>query len=684
MDNYTDVMNAGYQIYVTQNGLTDTSERKAEWFKVGDSIREENESNQFITAENIASMTLERLEENENKTATASNEYLIADLVEDMNDVAITGIVQVISPKKRFTSKKGKELELQRVLILDEKEDLLWINAWNNDITFLISTITEQDIHAGSKVCFNGLRIGKAYRGGLEATISSDTTLDLLVENVDGGVKIAPTPIKEITEEGDYLIEGKVLFIGAIEEVGYKKTLKTTLVIGDIEGTIKVNLWASEAYVPSDMDLHVGDIVKLGGIAKEYNNEISLTYNSDFGLTQLGKDIAEKYDVANIEFTPIDEVFYMADGDTVHLEGVITRVMAKKTFENGSLQVVYINDYKQSQDQIEVTIWNPPADIFTVGDIMTIYDGVVTTDDYNGGNKINCSFSTLYSVLEIEFAESYLKLEGFREFYDSLDQPLQVDDLKKYADSGDYIDVKAVTLNCPSAFPFVKGDGSTGHIRKSTIGNALKLTSLVTWGTNSKIPLIVGNWYYFYNVKAVENYDTGEIEVHVDNNTRIERAINIDATPVLDTQYTMIKNIDTAIDKDLENVCIKGAISDVLSIIVFPKCPDCNKKLANTDTGFVCEHCGNTVYDPLLLLKVLCVVNDTLIEVWGAEAEKLIGEEASFKVVEEMKENKTACVDKWIGKVLKAYGTLSFEDTSASHTDNDWNDLLKAGYIDME
>lgn len=87
--------------------------RESYWQNTFYKLYEENKENTFLTIDNLIEMTTETLQENKNKTHTSNTAQEIKNLIEDLDDVTITGTIQNISETLTFKNKKDTTFQLK-------------------------------------------------------------------------------------------------------------------------------------------------------------------------------------------------------------------------------------------------------------------------------------------------------------------------------------------------------------------------------------------------------------------------------------------------------------------------------------------------------------------------------------------------------------------------------------------
>ena len=115
-----------------------------------------------------------------------------------------------------------------------------------------------------------------------------------------------------------------------------------------------------------------------------------------------------------------------------------------------------------------------------------------------------------------------------------------------------------------------------------------------------------------------------------------EEARDLPTIPEIEAQLYKERYIED-IEEDDENIKITATIeSTSTDQIVFPMCPNCNKRVTSDENGFNCEVCGEKIEEPNYLMIISTILEDDTGTItttfFRTEAEKLIDKTTSEAV----------------------------------------------------
>ena len=557
-----------------------------DWISKFKSIKIENADNTFITDAQIAQMVNAEYDNQEN---TQQTYYLtkIADLLPGLDDAQIEATIMSISSPREFISRKGKKMSLQKMRVSDDSA-AFDITVWYNDITTFQEIVEEYDLQPGDLVQITGLNTSE-YQGEINASWSRKTKLTLIEKEYEDVLQPI-TQIMDIDEEGTYRIEGIVVFVGEPQIVGQNKTLLQKIVVtDDWEHEIEICIWRDTTSIIA------GDKIQAYIDVTRYKDQLNYNLNTNYQINTL------KHTRIKMERKKLAEIEQLQNYDKVNTAGTVIRRYNDVPYDRGYITTWVLQ--LEDDNIIDFTMFGETGKHYNcgVGDVVQIYKANKDFDAYTLQPKLNHGYDTLIHIIPMENVSI--------EF-----TPLA--EISKYADEDEYFDINAYVLKKQASYPYQKMDNTSSTITRGELADDTSIVDMVIWG-GQQILLQYGLQYHIYNVKAKENENTGQTEIHIDNRTRIEE------TPLTINLNNHYQPVDKLKDDLLtENVQITGELS-TLTINEYPRCPTCNSKLTETMTGHYCEQCKHETI-PKYLWKAQTTINNQHITLWGDVAETLI------------------------------------------------------------
>ena len=559
------------------------------WIARYEEIKEENKENSFITEAQIASMVNESFGDNTNEVSENTSRE-IPDLIPGMDEAVFQGIIKTISPVRHLTSKKGRKLDLQRIIFIDEKGNSINLDIWNRDIQGWNRIREEFDLQPNDLVEVQNVSI-KEYRGNNTSTWTTKTILKPIKKGYKD-VSDKVTPLKDIKQEGSYRIQVHFLFVGEPQLVGQNNTPLQKIVISDDWETVeKLCIWREELpYVQGDkVDLHVN--------VSSYQNQLNFNYDNEY------EPIVLSHNQIDMTTANMEEIEELEPNDTVNIQGKIIRIFNPIPYDKGHITTWTI--LLEGGNEIDFTMFQETGRNYspTIGTMVDIYDAIISWDDYSFCQKLIHGYDTLLSLKQPEEEETSVVFTSLA-------------DIQRYADEDIYIDIQCHIIKKNNTITYQRQDNTASTVTHLLCCDNSDMKPMVVWG-DQQFLIQYGGEYNLYNVRVKENYDTNEFEIHCDNRTRVEEAkLGIK----LDNLYTLVDELSEDLLSDL--IAVEGTISN-MQIFEYPRCPSCNGRLTETMRGYYCDSC-KTEPAPRMLLKIEATVGKNRVVLWDEVAHSLI------------------------------------------------------------
>lgn len=614
--------------------------RESYWQNTFYKLYEENKENTFLTIDNLIEMTTETLQENKNKTHTSNTAQEIKNLVEDLDDVTITGTIQNISETLTFKNKKDTTFQLKKICLQDENGDEIKINVWNKDIDDLPTSFNN-----GWYGTIKGLRTSMGYQDQLEASWQQKTSVTTLGQKEVH--QTYQTSIKELQADNTYLIVATLVFMGEPITVGLKQTSLRQCIFMDKHDTLfRVNYWRNtyehiDEYTP-------GDILTFKVNVNEYKDDIQYNYDSDWRIEKIGTSNPPK-----INYISYSEFMEEEPDTKCNIQGIVSRIYNPHPYNKGN---IWNYELMLGEDEtITYTTFNNIGDILdiNVGDKLCIYNAVISYDEYNWCNKAIYGWDTLVNINDNGNStpvpmDTVCGIRG-------------LNDLMDIADSDEYFDIQCLVLRKQYPMTYQRSDDTAGTLCRYTIADTTSISNMICWGDNHN-NLKYNDYVTLYNVRATEDFDTGSIEVHMDSKTRIVPCTN-DVNQIYQRHFPL----EYTLTDDLlgENITLTGNLGNIFELITYPRCPNCGRKVSETLTGTHCEHCDKDILKPYELYRIdLTLVTEQGITIpcrlWGDCAHSLVDDyiNKEYLVTEQNDAIRTQLQE----KQLIFYGTVDYDD----------------------
>ena len=687
-------------------------------------VKEENADSPFVTEDQIINMVIEKHSGRENIQQTHTNQVqTISSLVEGNGNISIQGRLLAISNIKTFKTKKGREGKVANLTVEDHTGKIRVV-MWTDNMKYM------NRIAEGNIIKINNLEVRKGYTGDLEVQMRSNSTIQVMPEEVDPELpkyeeKI--TNLEDITEDGDYNVIVRIIKISTVREIQKddRTLLIQTLTIMDATGTMEFTLWNKDTELIETLELKENDTIKIiKARANTKYDPISLSNSWN------GRIVKGDYDLPEYKH----EILKLADAtenqEKATVIAVITKVYETITFEreNGTQGNVRSIEITDDTGSIRVTLWNKETEIaMAKGDIIKIGDCQVEFDDYSGDRyRINTGWdaaivinpdidddlrSKLESIRtftttkikdaldteqeegrELDVVARIFTLSDIREFerldgtngkvrsleladetgiiraslWDektdlkqavgdaikvencrtrlgqgymelSIGRPARITtptdeeakDLPPLAqleeeryhevtisqleENDSYVKLRCRVTNIGNVNTFARSDGRDGRVKSVQVADESGEISVSLWDDDVDMKLSEGMAVIIEN--PMINLQNGNLRLSVSSNTNFRQATTEEAEKlpsmreIENTLY--VEKLIEDIDEEDKHITVKGVIEEINGEkIIYAMCPTCNKRISQSEEGYICDTCGEKIDKPDYLMVVSTVLRD--------------------------------------------------------------------------
>ena len=686
-------------------------------------IKEVNGEDPFITEEQMLEMVIEKYAEKPNIQQTHANQVQeISSLIEGNGNVTIQGRLLSISNIKTFTTKKGREGKVANLTVEDHTGKIRVV-MWTDNMKYI------NRIEEGNIVKIKNLEVRKGYTGDLEVQMRSNSTIQVMPEEVDSTLpkyEEVITNLGDIKEDGEYNVIVRITKITTPREIHKEdRTLQlVTLELMDSTATMEFTLWNKDVALIDTLELKENDTIKIIKARAQFRyDQMSLSNSWNGRIVKGDYDLPEYKE----EILKIGEA---SEQENVTIIGVITKIYDTITFQrsNGGEGQVRTIEVADDTGSIRVTLWNKETEIaMEKGNIIKIEGGNIELDDYSGNeHRLNTGWSAAIVInpdidddLKEKLAQidttSLVKIENVlntdedegREL-DVLGRILSMDDIREFeridgtegqvrsidlADDtgvvrtslwddkadlnqglGDIIKIENArtrlgqgtmelsvgkssritvpseeeSVNIPSyqdlernrynersidqleedevnvklnvrvtsigeINTFPRDDGRDGRVRGVNVADRTGEIQVSLWDNDTEINFTEGAALVIENPMIRQNRD--ELRLSISSGSHIRQARQEEAEEIpsmheIENNLYVQRMIED-IEEDDKHIRVKGVIEEINSEnILYPMCPNCNKRITQDERGFVCEICGEKIESPNYLMIISTTIQD--------------------------------------------------------------------------
>jgi replication factor A1 len=384
----------------------------------------------------------------------------------------------------------------------------------------------------------------------------------------------------------------------------------------------------------------------------------------------------------------------------VDIEGKVATIFEEKAFttENGRDGRVRSAVLVDESGSIRVTFWNDDVDkIHEVkeGDVIKILHGYVK-EGFRGGVQYQVGRSSEIHINPKGSKLAKLDLSQKQHLGGSGAEP---QGLKQIADltTGMWdVDIEGKVVTIYDTTSFTTKDGRDGRVRNVILADESGKTRVTFWNDDvdkledvkdgDVIKILHG--YAKEGFKGGVEYQVGKkAEIHI--NPKGSKLTKLDVSqislqPMARASRVLIGDIDDSMEATSVEICGIVVNLNQTSAPIYQACPSCNKKLEETDNGYVCKSCGKVDKPEPRMLYTITVddgsgsIRVTLFGKVGEELLQMTAEEANEiikktgKAEQPLIENEGVVVGKYIvvyGRVRKFRDSFSLSASGFEFAD---------------
>jgi len=500
--------------------------------------------------------------------------------------------------------------------------------------------------------------------------------------------------IEDITETTrNVALTAKIINMGSVRTFSRKEGggegKVASIIVSDETGSIRVVLWDDLTNAISENVVSVGDIIQIRGayVKKGLGDSLELNLGrmgqirilEEYEIEDLGIDFSDK-STLDQRISDLKEGLF-----NVSLKVKIQRVFQLSTFtrqrdgsegkvlsivgadETGAARIVFWDERASEMENAE------EGEVIQLKGVNTRLnrDGTEVEVHVGRAASIERGLKEKIDAVEAASARSESKPLGLKGIADLTTGMWDVD-----------IEGKVVTVY--DVTNFTTKDGRDGQVRNVILADESGKTRVTFWNEDvDKIEdikegdvLKILHGYVKEGFRGGVEFQVGrKAEIHINpKGSRLEKldVSQVSLQPMAKASRVLISDIDDNTEGKSVEICgIIVNLSQATSPI-YQACPRCNKKLDETDKGFVCKSCGKVDKpEPRMLYKI--TVDDgsgsirvTLFGKVGEELLQMTAEEASEIIKKTGRSDQPIIenTDKVVGRYIAVHGRVKkFRDS---------------------
>jgi replication factor A1 len=626
----------------------------------------------------------------------------IEDITEATRNVAITAKVINIGTVRTFSRKDGgSEGKVASIMVSDETGKMRVV-LWDD----LTNAVSEDIISVGNIVQLRGAYVKKGLGDALELNLGRMGQIRVLedYEIEDLGIDFKESTLGEYKisdlEDGMFNINLKV----QIQRVFRLSTFtrksdgsegKVLSIVGaDETGTARLVFWDDKA---SEMEnAEEGEVIHISGANTRLNRDGSSIEVHVGRAATIERGLDEDIDAVELdqleggaEPQGLKQIADLTTGmRDVDIEGKVATIFEERTFttENGRDGRVRNAILVDESGSIRVTFWNEDVDTIQEvkeGDVIKILHGYVK-EGFRGGVEYQVGRR---SEIHVNPKGSKLaKLDLSQKHYPDV-SGTEPQGLKQIADLTTGmrdVDIEGKVVTIYDTTNFTTKDGKDGRVRNVILADESGKTRVTFWNDDvdrleevkegDVIKILHG--YAKEGFKGGVEYQVGKnSEIHI--NPKGSKLTKLDVSqislqPMARASRALIGDIDDNMEATSVEICGIVVNLNQTAAPIYQACPSCNKKLEETDNGYICKSCGKVDKPEPRMLYTITVddgsgsIRVTLFGKVGEELLQMTAEEAN-EIIKKTGKSEQPLIeneDKVVGKYIAVYGRVrKFRDS---------------------
>ncbi|MDE4077867.1 OB-fold nucleic acid binding domain-containing protein [Methanosphaera sp. Vir-13MRS] len=537
------------------------------------------------------------------------------EVITNLGDIKEDGEYNVIVRIKKISTlreiqKDDRTLQIVTLDVMD-KTGAMEFTLWNKD-TKLVETL---DLKEHDTIKILKARAQTRYD---QTSLSNSWNGRIIKGDYD-----VPEFQEEILKIGDAKEAEKVTIIGVITKIydtitfdkndgseGQVRSIEVT----DDTGSIRVTLWNKETEIAMDK----GDIIKISGGNVEFDDYAGDSYRLNTGWNasivinpEIDDELSKKLaDINNFQITKIKNVLNIDEdeGREVDVIGRILSMQDIREFQrvDGTEGQVRSIDLADETGIVRTSLWDEKSDIDQgLGDAIKIENARTRL----GQNVMELSVGrssriTVPSEEEMADLPSYQDLERDRYNDRTISQLEENEQNTK---------LRVRITNVGEVSTFTRVDGRDGRVRPINVADETAEIQVSLWDddTEKKFPeglaIIIEN--------PVINSQNGHLRLSIGNGSTIRQARQEEAELMpslreIENKLYVEKAIED-IEEDDQHIKVKGVIEEINGDkILYAMCPNCNKRIVQSEEGYICDICGEKIEKPNYLMIISTTLRD--------------------------------------------------------------------------
>lgn len=537
------------------------------------------------------------------------------EVITNLGDIKEDGEYNVIVRIKKISTlreiqKDDRTLQIVTLDVMD-KTGAMEFTLWNKD-TKLVETLDLKE-HDTIKI--------------LKARAQTRYDQTSLSNSWNGRIIKGDYDVPEFQEEILKIVDAKeaekVTIIGVITKIydtitfdkndgseGQVRSIEVT----DDTGSIRVTLWNKETEIAMDK----GDIIKISGGNVEFDDYAGDSYRLNTGWNasivinpEIDDELSKKLaDINNFQITKIKNVLNIDEdeGREVDVIGRILSMQDIREFQrvDGTEGQVRSIDLADETGIVRTSLWDEKSDIDQgLGDAIKIENARTRL----GQNVMELSVGrssriTVPSEEEMADLPSYQDLERDRYNDRTISQLEENEQNTK---------LRVRITNVGEVSTFTRVDGRDGRVRPINVADETAEIQVSLWDddTEKKFPeglaIIIEN--------PVINSQNGHLRLSIGNGSTIRQARQEEAELMpslreIENKLYVEKAIED-IEEDDQHIKVKGVIEEINGDkILYAMCPNCNKRIVQSEEGYICDICGEKIEKPNYLMIISTTLRD--------------------------------------------------------------------------
>ncbi|MCD7781177.1 MAG: OB-fold nucleic acid binding domain-containing protein [Methanosphaera sp.] len=551
--------------------------------------------------------------------------------LEDITDDGEYNIIVRITRISTLREIKKDDRTLQ-IITLDvmDKTGSMEFTLWNND-TKLVETLelkendTVKIIKARAQNRYDQISLSNSWNGRI---VKGDYDL--------------PEYTTEVLKIGKATEEENVTVIGVItkiyDTIEFTKNDGSTGLVRSIEvaddtGSIRVTLWNKETEIQMDKN----DIIKIEGANIEFDDYSGDSYRLNTGWNasivmnpEIDDELREKLE--SIDTSTIMKIKDVLDvdedeGREVDVVGRILSIEDIRSFQRvdateGQVRSI---DLADETGVVRTSLWDQKAEITqSLGDAIKIENA--RTRLGQGAMELSVGRSSRITTPtddEIKDLPSYRELEENR-YNDRTISQLELNETN--------VKLRGRITSLQDVTTFVRQDGREGRVRAVYFADETGEIQVSLWDDDTEKALQDDAAVIIENPQI--NQQGEHLRLSIGNGSVIRQARSDEAEAIpskheLELALYKEKMIED-IEEDDNNIRVSAVVEEIASErILYTMCPNCNKRISESEEGYICDICGEKIDKPNYLLIIPLIMKDETgtiqVTFFRKQAEEILG-----------------------------------------------------------